>query len=596
MKSTLFNICYIYLHKLFIGQNQASFDPFQKNSMDVHVSACFLLIIISPVLSEESKWIFNGTISSNDTYIWPPTLMKPLPLIIFNITYKVMFKASLCHQCLHGKDMCCPQFLINNWRVYLKYGRNASCEEQLSLFSKPTAFNNYNIILNYKPEFQESGCNLIENDTVSCTKTMSFGRSSSTLVSFTFAACNSSVGIHLSYEVTFRSTRAVCYPNPMAGICEDYTRVGLPGTLGFNTLGELLKYTTVLKFALQSFSACHQRSSGTICRTFLPECDSQTNRLILPCRKQCEEVLLACRDEIQKFGVHFSCKMYLNTTDEKLCFYEPVECPEPKNPQNGNVKFSSYTWNSTANYSCDSKLFLMSGPAVRKCNANGTWDNPSPTCTINYNILIAIILPLAVIIFLIILFIYLIGKRRIHFKPTEEWLKQLYYDAYVSYCNDDSEFVEGSFRETLEEEQDPPFKIFLHNRDILPGSTHLESILNAITQSVTCLILVSRSSMQDGLHQFEFKIAHKRIVDEGFPPSSLILVFLDDIPVEDLPDGIKAIYYTCTVIRRSNPFFWRFLVRAIKQAKKDMKVFDGLTAYGSSNQQTAVLVNHQYTE
>ena len=186
--------------------------------------------------------------------------MQSLPLSIFSVTYKVIFKANLCHNCLHGKKMCCPQFLINNWKVYLVYGRNASCEQQLSLFSKPTAFNNYNIILNYKPEFEESGCNLIENDTISCTKTMSFGRSSSTLVSFTFAACDSSLGIHLSYEVTFKRIKAVCYPNPMEGICEEYTPVGLPGTLGFNTLGELFKYKTVMKFALKSFSACHQRA------------------------------------------------------------------------------------------------------------------------------------------------------------------------------------------------------------------------------------------------------------------------------------------------------------------------------------------------
>ena len=120
-----------------------------------------------------------------------------------------------------------------------------------------------------------------------------------------------------------------------------------------------------------------------------------------------------------------------------------------------------------------------------------------------------------------------------------------------------------------------------------------------------CLILVSHSSIQDGLHQFEFKFAHKRIVDEGFPPSSLILVFLDDIPVKDLPDGIKAIYYTCTVIKRSKPFFWRFLVRAIRQAKKDMEVFDGLigrgppslqNTYGSTNELTASLMTRLHVK
>ena len=537
------------------------------------MSSMYILIvsIISVVLSEESKWIYNGTISSKDRYIWPPTLMKPLPLPIFSITYMVKFKANLCHKCLHGKHMCCPQFLINNWRVYLVHGRNASCEQQLSLFSNPTAFNNYNIILTYQEGYPRSGCQL-DNDTISCTKTMSFGKTSATPVSFTFASCASSVGIHLSYEVTFRKIKARHYHNPVEA-CKGYEYIGLPGTSGFNTLQELLSYKVVLQFALLSFKSCHQRSAGTICRTVIPEYNMKTQRLVLPCRQECEEVFSACHDVIITHGVKFSCRMFLKRTDKNLCFYEPVKCPKPENPKYGSVKFSSYTWNSTASYSCDSELFRISGSAIRRCYANGTWDTPSPICTINYNIIVAIILALIVPIFLVILFIYLVGKRRVNFHPTDEWLANLQYDAYVAYCDSDSHFVEGRFREFLEEEE-PDFSLCLHGRDFLPGCVLLDSIQKAITQSVTCLILLSRVSIQDRLHRFEFQFAHKRIVDEGFPPSSLILVFLEDIPVKELPDGIKAIYYTCAVIRRNRAFFWRFLVKAIRQARKDMKVLD----------------------
>ena len=87
--------------------------------------------------------------------------MKPLNLTTFNVTYKVIFKKN----CLNGINMCCPHFLLNN----------------------------------YKSELSESGCKIIDDDTISCTKTMSFGRSSSTLVSFTFAACDSRVGLYPNY-------------------------------------------------------------------------------------------------------------------------------------------------------------------------------------------------------------------------------------------------------------------------------------------------------------------------------------------------------------------------------------------------------------
>ena len=96
---------------------------------------------------------------------------------------------------------------------------NALCERQLSFFAKPATFNNYNIILNYKSELSEGGSKIIDDDTISCTKTMSFGRSSSTLVSFTFAACDSRVGLYLNYEVTFINS----FPSPMLGACEEFS-------------------------------------------------------------------------------------------------------------------------------------------------------------------------------------------------------------------------------------------------------------------------------------------------------------------------------------------------------------------------------------
>ena len=64
-------------------------------------------------------------------------------------------------------------------------------------------------------------------------------KTSPTPVSFTFAACNSRVGIHLSYQVTFRRIKAVCFSNPREGACEQYPVVGLPRTAGFNTLQDL---------------------------------------------------------------------------------------------------------------------------------------------------------------------------------------------------------------------------------------------------------------------------------------------------------------------------------------------------------------------
>ena len=229
--------------------------------------------------------------------------------------------------------------------------------------------------------------------------------------------------------------------------------------------------------------------------------------------------------------------------------------------------------NSTANYSCNSVFLSLSGSETRKCLATGKWDFPSPHCVFNVPLICLVsILPSAVILFLIVLFVYLFDKRRISYQPMEEWVDGLNYDAFVVYSSRDAEFVENELREKLEEEAEPPLRLCLHHRDFLLGSSIIENIETAITQSVTCLFLVSRESVKSKWCTFEFTFAKNRIVTDGLPQSSLILVFLEDIPINELSPGMQALYYTCTVLKRDHTFFWKQIIRAISQAKCDMHV------------------------
>ena len=62
-------------------------------------------------------------------------------------------------------------------------------------------------------------------------------------------------------------------------------------------------------------------------------------------------------------------------------FHSPlaVDCGTLSSPMNGDVSLTGTTFESTAEYTCDSGFLLM-GVESRQCLANRTWSDESPTC------------------------------------------------------------------------------------------------------------------------------------------------------------------------------------------------------------------------
>ena len=60
-----------------------------------------------------------------------------------------------------------------------------------------------------------------------------------------------------------------------------------------------------------------------------------------------------------------------------------MDCGTLTNPQNGQVTFTTTTFLSTANYSCNSG-YTLSGNETHTCEATGTWSDTAPTCDRKY--------------------------------------------------------------------------------------------------------------------------------------------------------------------------------------------------------------------
>ena len=57
-----------------------------------------------------------------------------------------------------------------------------------------------------------------------------------------------------------------------------------------------------------------------------------------------------------------------------------IDCGSLGNPENGMVSVSTTTYNSVANYSCNTG-YNLTGEMSRTCLDTGLWSGSEPTCT-----------------------------------------------------------------------------------------------------------------------------------------------------------------------------------------------------------------------
>lgn len=57
----------------------------------------------------------------------------------------------------------------------------------------------------------------------------------------------------------------------------------------------------------------------------------------------------------------------------------PVDCGPLSHPNHGNISYFSSTYGSQAQYDCNNG-YIINGTSVRTCNADGNWNNTAPAC------------------------------------------------------------------------------------------------------------------------------------------------------------------------------------------------------------------------
>uniref|UniRef100_A0A8C3PI39 Toll-like receptor 2 n=1 Tax=Calidris pygmaea TaxID=425635 RepID=A0A8C3PI39_9CHAR len=117
-------------------------------------------------------------------------------------------------------------------------------------------------------------------------------------------------------------------------------------------------------------------------------------------------------------------------------------------------------------------------------------------------------------------------------KPKRAPPKDICYDAFVSYSENDSEWVENIMVRELEQAC-PPFRLCLHKRDFVPGKWIVDNIIDSIEKSHKTLFVLSEHFVQSEWCKYELDFSHFRLFDEN--NDAAILVLLEPIQSQAIP-------------------------------------------------------------
>ncbi|XP_004420987.1 PREDICTED: toll-like receptor 2 [Ceratotherium simum simum] len=154
-------------------------------------------------------------------------------------------------------------------------------------------------------------------------------------------------------------------------------------------------------------------------------------------------------------------------------------------------------------------------------------------------------------------------------KPRKAPQREICYDAFVSYSERDSYWVENLLVQELEH-FNPPFKLCLHKRDFIPGKWIIDNIIDSIEKSHKTIFVLSENFVKSEWCKYELDFSHFRLFDEN--NDAAILVLLEPIEKKAIPQRfckLRKIMNTKTYLEwptdeAQQEGFWLNLRAAIK--------------------------------
>ncbi|XP_071084949.1 toll-like receptor 6 [Haliotis cracherodii] len=142
------------------------------------------------------------------------------------------------------------------------------------------------------------------------------------------------------------------------------------------------------------------------------------------------------------------------------------------------------------------------------------------------------------------------------------------YDAFVAYSHHDTTWVVKTLLPRLESGSPDGnnFRLCLHQRDFAVGAAIADNICQSVEASRHTILVLSRKFLESEWCLMEFRTAfHQSLIEKK---KHLILVLLEDIPVNDLDADFRRCMQTWTYIHISDKLFWDRIVYSLTDKSK----------------------------
>ena len=140
------------------------------------------------------------------------------------------------------------------------------------------------------------------------------------------------------------------------------------------------------------------------------------------------------------------------------------------------------------------------------------------------------------------------------------------YDAFVSFCHKDADWVLNTLLPYLEAPQ-CGFHLCVHDRDFVPGATINKNITTAIKFSRRTILVLTPDFIKSGWCDFEFQVAHKRAIDDR--SNFLIVVVMKEVDEKKLNETLRFYMKTSTYVSVNDKWFWQKMLYAMPKVPID---------------------------
>lgn len=140
------------------------------------------------------------------------------------------------------------------------------------------------------------------------------------------------------------------------------------------------------------------------------------------------------------------------------------------------------------------------------------------------------------------------------------------YDAFISYANEDLEFVRDEMVRLLED--DGELAMCVHERDFTPGRYIADNILSAIKCSRSTIILLSKNFLQSKWCMYEFNMARMEGIYSRSGENIVLVIMYEEVNMANLsPEMVKCLDSESFLKYPSEeseiPYFWQTLKQAL---------------------------------